>query len=288
MPSIQSRRSFVTNAAVAGAAGLGALGATRSGDGKSFAAEPPLETTSIRIVNWRGLICPAPQWVAEPLLGAEGFTEIHYIEQDSGEGFAAKIARGEADFTVINPVELIPAMDAGVPIIVVSGVHAGCVELFANQDVRGIADLRHRVVGLRWGEVDRQFVSIMASYVGLDPMKDINWVAITDPSVPPGQLLTEGKIDAFIAVPPEPQELRARNVGHVIVNWSVDRPWSQVPSVACWPAIRSSSAKIRWPPNGPCAPFSKRPIYAPPNQAKWRSCWSIAATPKALSTRCNR
>ena len=36
-----------------------------------------------------------------------------------------------------------------------------------------------------------------------------------------------GKIDAFIASPPEPQELRARNVGHVIFNSSVDRPWSQ-------------------------------------------------------------
>ena len=27
--------------------------------------------------------------------------------------------------------------------------------------------------------------------------------------------------------PPEPQELRARSIGHVIVNSAVDRPWSQ-------------------------------------------------------------
>jgi NitT/TauT family transport system substrate-binding protein len=63
-------------------------------------------------------------------------------------------------------------------------------------------------VGLRWGVIDKQFVSIMTAYVGLDPAKEINWVAITDPSVPPGQLLAEAKIDAFIAVPPESQELR--------------------------------------------------------------------------------
>src|SRR5262249_10887691 len=34
-------------------------------------------------------------------------------------------------------------------------------------------------------------------------------------------------IDAFMGFPPEPQELRARRIGHVVVNSGVDRPWSQ-------------------------------------------------------------
>src|SRR5262249_13759997 len=38
----------------------------------------------------------------------------------------------------------------------------------------------------------------------------------------------EGKIDAFLGFPPDPQELRARNIGRVIVNSSTnDSPWSQ-------------------------------------------------------------
>src|SRR5256885_4105690 len=41
------------------------------------------------------------------------------------------------------------------------------------------------------------------------------------------ELFAEGKIDAFLGFPPEPQELRARNIGRVIVNSAVDRPWSQ-------------------------------------------------------------
>jgi len=65
----------------------------------------------------------------------------------------------------------------------------------------------------------------MASYVGLDPVKDINWV--TSPKVEPKELFAAGKIDAFLGFPPEPQELRARKIGHVIVNSSVDHPWSQ-------------------------------------------------------------
>jgi NitT/TauT family transport system substrate-binding protein len=64
----------------------------------------------------------------------------------------------------------------------------------------------------------------MAANVGLHP-KDIEWVLT--PTVNPLELFAEGKIDAFLGTPPEPQQLRARNIGHVIVNSAVDRPWSQ-------------------------------------------------------------
>ena len=41
------------------------------------------------------------------------------------------------------------------------------------------------------------------------------------------RLFAEGKIDAFLGFPPEPQELRAKKVGRVLVNTLTDRPWSQ-------------------------------------------------------------
>jgi len=41
------------------------------------------------------------------------------------------------------------------------------------------------------------------------------------------ELFASGKIDSFLGFPPEPQELHARNIGHVIVNTTRDRPWSQ-------------------------------------------------------------
>jgi NitT/TauT family transport system substrate-binding protein len=43
----------------------------------------------------------------------------------------------------------------------------------------------------------------------------------------PLELFAEGNVDAFLAFPPEPQELRARKVGHVILNTTTDKPWSQ-------------------------------------------------------------
>jgi hypothetical protein len=67
----------------------------------------------------------------------------------------------------------------------------------------------------------------MAARVGLDQTGDIRWVTSADSSVHPLELFAEGKIDAFLAIPPEPQELRARRAGHVIFSGILDRPWSQ-------------------------------------------------------------
>ena len=72
----------------------------------------------------------------------------------------------------------------------------------------------------------------------------------TDKSI---ALLAEGKIDAFMGFPPDPQEIRARKIGHVVVNSNVDRPWSQY--FCCVVAATASSSKsIPSPPSAPCGP----------------------------------
>ena len=65
----------------------------------------------------------------------------------------------------------------------------------------------------------------MAAHVGLDPGKDLHWV--TSAPAKPTELYEKGQIDAFLGFPPEPQDLRARHIGRVIFNSTVDRPWSQ-------------------------------------------------------------
>ena len=121
---------------------------------------------------------------------------------------------------------LLPAIDAGEAVTVLAGVHVGCFELFANESIRTIRDLKGKKVGIQGAGVHQHaFIAAMAAHVGLDPAKDIDWVS--SPSPAPMELFADGKIDAFLGFPPEPQELRTRNIGHVIVNSSVDRPWSQ-------------------------------------------------------------
>jgi NitT/TauT family transport system substrate-binding protein len=218
MPIRQSRRNFLASLSAAGATGiLGARG--------SLADEPPLETTTIRLVRTSG-ICVAPIYIAEELLRAEGFAAISYVAVPGGVASAQLTTRGEADFLLTFAAPLLIPMDAGEPLTVIAGAHVGCFELFANDTVHRIADLKGRSVGVQAiGSSQHVFLASMATYVGLDPNRDINWV--TSPSVKPKELFAEGKIDAFLGFPPEPQEMRARNIGRVIVNSALDSPWSQ-------------------------------------------------------------
>ena len=218
MQIIQSRRDFLTILSAVGTAGvLGGRGA--------LADEGPPETTTIRLGRLASL-CLAPQYAAEELLRAEGFTDVRYVAVGAGIPASKAIARGEVDLSLNFAAPLVIPMAAGEPITVVAGVHPGCFELFANERIRGITDLKGRSVGVPGlGTGPHVFVSSMLAYVGLDPNQDVRWV--TSPSVKPMELFAAGQIDAFLGFPPEPQELRARNVGHVIVNSAVDRPWSQ-------------------------------------------------------------
>ena len=65
----------------------------------------------------------------------------------------------------------------------------------------------------------------MAKHVGLDPNEDIEWVVPPDGNAM--ELFADGKTDAFLGFPPEPQELRARGFSRVILSTLSDRPWSQ-------------------------------------------------------------
>src|SRR5215211_5141596 len=218
MQIAQNRRRFLATLSSAGIAGLIGGRNSRAQDGR-------LETTTVRIAKIAG-ICIAPQYVADELLRAEGFTDIRFVATDAGIPAAMSLARGEVDFTAnFAPTFVIP-IDAGEPITILGGEHIGCFELFAKEGIRSIPDLKRKNVGVQGlGSSQYTFLSSMAAHAGLDPVKDINWVTSSSPK--PMELFAEGKIDAFLGFPPEPQELRARNIGRVIVNSTIDRPWSQ-------------------------------------------------------------
>jgi NitT/TauT family transport system substrate-binding protein len=185
----------------------------------------PPETTTIRLAK-NPAICIAPQYVVSDLLTAEGFANVVYVQSDAGVEQAKAVANGDLDFTLHFSGPLLLQVDRGLRISILAGVHVGCFELFAKKGIRSVADLKGRTVGIQALETSQHvFLSAMATLVGLNPAKDIEWV--TSASVKPIELFAEGKIDAFLGLPPEPQRLRAQNIGHVIVNSARDRPWSQ-------------------------------------------------------------
>jgi NitT/TauT family transport system substrate-binding protein len=215
MRSTQSRRDFLTALSAASAAGV--LSARTS-----LADEGPPETTTLRLI-YDPSICNAPSYIADGLLRAEGFTDIRYLRTVSG---GDAVARGEANFNVDTGSWIVSRLDAAEPITALAGVHPGCYELFAHEPIRTISDLKGKRVGIRaLRSGSHLYIAMMAAHVGLDPHEDIAWVT-PGPSGTTMQLFAERKVDAFLGFPPEPQELRARKIGRVILNTATDKPWS--------------------------------------------------------------
>jgi NitT/TauT family transport system substrate-binding protein len=193
------------------------------GGPRALGQEQPPETSSLRLAKIPG-ICVAPQYVAEELLRSEGFTSIQYVEMpvDVYPGFAA----GAIDISMAFFAPFIISIDARLPLVLLGGVHAGCFELFGTERVNSIRDLKGKTVAVpEQGTAHHVFLAAMASYVGIDPKRDINFVR--HPVAESAQILADRKVDALMGFPPVPQELREKKIGHVIVNSGLDRPWSQ-------------------------------------------------------------
>src|SRR5262245_4552413 len=135
MRIIQSRRRFLASASLASAAGL--IGAP-----KSLHAEPPPETTSVRLQGYYNISdCQAPEYSADELMRVEGFTDIQLVDTGTGPASADWLAIGEFDFDWNCPTAHARSIEAGAAITVLAGLHTGCLELIARDGINNVADL---------------------------------------------------------------------------------------------------------------------------------------------------
>jgi NitT/TauT family transport system substrate-binding protein len=216
----QSRRRFASGLALLGAGDALGLWSPPA------AAEPPPEIAKIRLLRGNS-VCLAPQYMAEELLRAEGFTEVQYFATADADLIAKALASDQADISMQFVAPNLVRFDMGDPIVFLAGGHVGCLDLRGTDTVRSARDLKGKTVAVPGGVtgVAYMFVASMATHVGLDPRRDITWAA--HPIDESKRLLAEGKVDAVLAFPPVAQEMRAKKIGRSIVNTTTDRPWSQ-------------------------------------------------------------
>ena len=141
MPMMQTRRQFLASASLAGAAGL-----LRA---RVAAAEEPPSKRPLCARKGPRSICVAPQILAEELLRAEGFTDVRYVDGWPTGEYAAQVGQGKVDFSLEFAAKIVQAIDDGGAITVLAGVHVGCFELFGNDEIRSIADLKGKTVGVQ-------------------------------------------------------------------------------------------------------------------------------------------
>ncbi|MDP9281158.1 MAG: ABC transporter substrate-binding protein [Chloroflexota bacterium] len=219
-------RTLATGAAVAGAGALAAC-AQQGGAAQGAAKElPPPETTSVRIVN------PAPcdpgMWLAKDYLLEEGFTDVRFVATP----FTSRdwMTKGLADFALSHPEFAVGNIDAGLPLVVLTGLHSGCLELWVGDGITNVRDLRGKRISVRAKDISDLFYAFFATllgYVGIDPLKDVQFVEGGDN---PGMIsaFAEGRADAVLAGGAQGPLLRRfpKPPGHVILETMTDKPWS--------------------------------------------------------------
>ena len=162
-----TRRQFLKAASV-----VSSLGILTSESPSPHCDHPP-EITRIRLTATPA-ICLAPQYVAETLLKAEGFSDVQYVKLENPAPNRA-VASGEADISMDAVWGFMSRIDAGDPVTVLAGVHLGCYQLIASDQIQSIRDLKGKTVPVfQLGDPQpsisiKHVLSSMLAYVGRDP-----------------------------------------------------------------------------------------------------------------------
>lgn len=181
------------------------------------------ETSTIRLPSGFAT-CIAPQVLAVDMLRAEGL-DVKHVPVTSDAEVIPAVSAGDIDMAMQTAPITVARADTNSGFVHVAGIHVGCFELFAQAGTRSINDLRGKRVAV-FGDSAHVFTAAMAAYIGLDPTRDLTLV--TEMSGDAAlQLFVDGKVDAFMGGPSQPQQLRKMGLGHVLVSVHTDRPWSQ-------------------------------------------------------------
>ncbi|MDS1030224.1 ABC transporter substrate-binding protein [Bacillota bacterium LX-D] len=156
----------------------------------------------LKIQALGGAVCGAPAYVAyeKGFFAEEGFD----VELVSGTMETNKTGLATGEFTVTNgDFVWFTSIQQGLDLRVIGGLHKGCIRLVVppGSSIKTAADLKGKTIGVdEIGGVPMAVASVVAANAGLDPQKDVKWLAY-----PLDQLeesIKKGEVDAFAAWDP--------------------------------------------------------------------------------------
>jgi NitT/TauT family transport system substrate-binding protein len=205
---------------------LGAYGSVFARVSQMTAGPTPLpapETTTIRIAC---APCDAPIMIAERYLRQEGFTTIEISDAATGPALAS----GKIDMGIMFPPTLANSIQQGQRVVTLGGLHPGCAEIWAQQGIDSLKDLRGRTIVVRskaLGDLGYSYTAIVLKQAGVNP-SDVNFVVQSDAD--PVRLYLEGKNDAVFVATTGAAALAANpaNKGRMIHRMVRDDPWAKL------------------------------------------------------------
>ena len=217
-------RTLGTGAALVGGSALAACARQSEAAGLG-----PPETTTVRIVN--PVQCDPGLTLARSYLIDEGFTDVQFVNKafTSREWITDRLA----DFACAHSEFAVGAIDAGLPLVVLTGLHSGCLELWVKDGIANYDDLRGKRIAVRVVGVSDMFYAwfaILLGWVGI-PLTEVDFIPALGPDDYDGMVnnFKEGRADAVLAGGAEGPKLRRlpKSPGHVLLETMTDKPWSQ-------------------------------------------------------------
>jgi NitT/TauT family transport system substrate-binding protein len=168
--------------------------------------------------------------MAKDFLHEEGFTDVQWVA--NAPGTAGWISSRVADVGPGHPEAIVAAIDAGVPITTLAGLHTGCQELWAAPGIASVRDLRGKRIAVFQRNANDQFFlffSTLCAYVGIDPLTNVSFFEVGGDYRGLLTAYLEGRSDAFLAAADGAAVLKRepRNPGTKILDQTTDKPWSQ-------------------------------------------------------------
>jgi len=232
-----SRRDLLRLAGV-GLSGLGLAAIVGCGDGDNprsatstpgIVVDPPPETTTIRLGRHTPTPAGAALYVAEQFLWEEGFTDVQYIDRPLSGDRPEQISAGEIDIGLTAAASVTAAAGRGDPLVVLAGVQSSAFYLFGNDGVQSLRELKgKRIWVTKRDDPTDPIYSLMAAlltYVGIDLERDVEFVELSLADIFPAIL--EDRVDVWLSTRRSATLFQQANIGHVLIDGSMDPPWSQ-------------------------------------------------------------
>jgi len=214
-----------TGAVLAGGGLLAACGEQQGALGAP-ATLPPPETTTVRIVI--PFTCDPGLMLAGDYLREEGFTDVRYVNTPFFE--RGWLLNREADVSLGHPEFITASLDAGVPLVMLAGLHSGCLEVWAGPGIQNIGELRGKKIAVLRTDTSDQFYAFFATllgYVGIDPLKEVQFIDAGGNRQEMINAFIEGRADAILTASGPAFRRLPKAPGHVILATTTDKPWSQ-------------------------------------------------------------
>jgi NitT/TauT family transport system substrate-binding protein len=156
---------------------------------------------------------------------AEQTVEFVAYQPEGSVDAAENLAADVTDFDISFPTQAVFDVDRGLRHTLLGGFHATCYRLFARDGIDSPAALAGKRVGIGFGSNpsagDVAFMTWLVHFVGI---RDAQIVSLPADEV--SGALTKGEFDAVLTVPDTLWDLAAGEGYRVILDGSVDPPYS--------------------------------------------------------------